>query len=175
MKISVKEKIIVESERILFTSDEKLTYRNIASNLNISIGVINYHYPKQEDLFLAIHKYKMRDLESLKFSELIDYFLTESAKISRTKNGEFMNTLFNLIPQKVWKEYYPILEMKFFQEFGVINKECIVSIVTQIQMLLICREEITTYLELKNAEELKIYLKKIINNALIQYQIVEKN
>ncbi len=171
MKKSIKEKIIIESERILFASDEKLTYRTLSSNLGISIGVINYHYPKQEDLFLAIYKLKIEGFQTLNFTSLLDNIFDEFSKISRKNNEEFINALFNLIPQKIWQEYYPLIEMKFKTEFGVVNKECIVAIVTQVQMLLICNEQISTYLGLNNNTEMKLYIKKVINNELIQHGI----
>ncbi len=170
-KRNIKTEIVNEAKRIIFTTDEKLTYRKLASNLGISIGLINYHYPKKELLFQAIHRLKIKETKDLNFTEAIYLTIGEMRKISLENNQEFVNTMFRIMPQIIWVEYYPYLEKKFEQEFGVINRECIVAIISQIQMLLISGSSIQSYLGITTSEGLILYIDKMINRTLEAYNI----
>ncbi len=170
-KRNVKSEIVNEAKRIIFETDDKLTYRKLAHNLEISIGLINYHYPNKEMLFQAIHRLKIKEAKGLNFTQSIYLIISEMGKISQENNQEFINTMFRIMPQIIWIEYSSYLEQKFKQEFGQVNKECIVAIITQIQMLLISGVSIQLYLGITNSEDLILYINKIINYTLNTYGI----
>ncbi len=170
-KRNVKNEIVNEAKRIIFTTDDKLTYRKLASNLDISIGLINYHYPKKEVLFRTIHRLKIKEAKELNFTQSINFLIGEMGKISQENNQEFINTMFRIMPQIIWLEYAPYLEQKFKQEFGVVNKECIVAIISQIQMLMINGDSIKIYLNITSNEELIIYINQIITRTINNFKL----
>lgn len=162
--MSTKEQIITEARNIIFFKKEKLTFRKLSNNLGISLGSINYYFPNQNDLYSAVLKQNANKLDSSSFTNAILSLIKIVGDFDLIKSQLFNSTVISTILNYIWDVKIYEFEDLFIKEFDFKNRQCIVNILTKIQMSLLVKQKLIAFLDkdLNDSDTIKQYITDII-------------
>lgn len=137
MKKNTKTKII-ESSSILFNKNgyTKVSMRDIASEVGISVGNLTYHYPKKSDLIKSVIKNQHSTLFAIQTPEDLQQLNMFFHRIidHQKRNNYYLRHYFELsknypdiydVQSEILQKIYDIFYQAFFnlQSSGLINPE----------------------------------------------------
>lgn len=131
-----KELILREMDRIIFEEQGLVSFRNIASNLDIAPSTISYQFNNQDNLYKEYLKYKLKQLitpQSIaSFENMMLAFGNQLYTLFLNVSHDITFEMVDALIGSVVLSNFSILDSLFAQDYGQANRDKEIAIMSNI-------------------------------------------
>lgn len=136
-----KELILREMDRLIFEEKTSVSFRQLASNLNIAPSTISYQFNNQDNLYKEYLKFKLKQLitpESiLSFENMMFAFGNQMYDLFRNVSRDVTFEIVDALIGSVVLSNFSILDSLFEKDYGAVDRDKEIAIISNIVMAMI--------------------------------------
>ncbi len=131
-----RDLILREMDKMIIENNQKISFRNIAANLDIAPSTISYQFQNQDTLYKEYLKYKFKDaidLQSLESFESLSLTLTHKLyEMFNLLSGELTMNIVEALLDSLMIDYLSILEQLYEMQYKEQNRDNILAITSHV-------------------------------------------
>ncbi len=166
-----RQLILNKCVEILFERHEMLNFRKIAQELDISTSTINYQFKGKDNLYLSVIKHYVQQMISVETS--FDQFILQASDVMIFMmdhiDDDVKLSFINNIPSILWTDMIDIIESLYIKQYGQVDRQALITIITSVQMLGISYKPLSEYLGINLVE--RALRHDYITNSIIKSNI----
>ncbi len=165
-----KELILREMDRLIFEEKTSISFRVLATNLDIAPSTISYQFSNQDNLYKEYLKYKLRQLITPKsiesFENMMFAFGHQLYELFENVSRDVTFDMVDALIGSVVLSNFSILDSLFEKDFGTIDRDKEIAIMSNIIMAMIFPKNFSRILN--NDLTVKENREKLIRNIILR-------
>ncbi len=167
-----KELILREMDRVIFETDGVVSFRSIATNLNIAPSTISYQFNNQDNLYKEYLKYKLKQLITptaiSSFENMMFAFGHQLYTLFQNISGDVTFEMMDALIGSVVLSNFSILDSMFENDYGYTDRSKEIAIMSNIIIAMVFPKNYSKILsnDLTVSENREKLIRNIINREV---------